>query len=281
MDVYTNRESLSIALSPFRTQKKIGFIPTMGALHTGHLSLMQRALKENDCIVVSIFVNPTQFDNKEDLDKYPQTLEQDILLISELKGNIFIYTPIASELYSGNVVSEIYSFGKLENEMEGKHRKGHFAGVATVVNLLFLAVAPDSAYFGEKDFQQLQIIKKLVNKKKLSIQIVGCPIIREKNGLAMSSRNKRLNAKQFEAAASINKLLNEVKQRFHKLSIPDLKKLVMERFLNNDLLQIEYFEIANEKTLKSAKRKRNNISYRAFIAIHAENIRLIDNIALN
>jgi len=281
MDVYTNRESLSIALSPYRAQKKIGFVPTMGALHTGHISLMQRALKENDCIVVSIFVNPTQFDNKEDLDKYPKSLEHDILLISELKGNIFIYTPVASELYNGSVVSKKYSFGKLENEMEGKHRKGHFAGVATVVNLLFLAVAPDSAYFGEKDFQQLQIIKKLVNKEKLSIRIVGCPIIREKNGLAMSSRNKRLNAKQFKAAASINKILNEVKQKFHKLSISDLNKLVMERFLTNDLLEIEYFEIANEKTLKTAKRKRNNISYRAFIAIYAENVRLIDNIALN
>jgi len=281
MGIYTNRESLSLALLPWKHQKKIGFVPTMGALHHGHLSLVKKAMDENDCVVVSIFVNPTQFDNKGDLKKYPRTLEADIALLSQIKGPIYIFVPEASELYNGQVVSKNYYFGNLENEMEGKHRKGHFDGVGTVVNLLFRAVMPDRAYFGEKDFQQLQIIRKLVAIEKLSVEIVSCPIVREKNGLAMSSRNKRLNANQLEIASIISKTLFEVRQNFNTLSIAKLNKLVSERFLKNDLLELEYFEIAYEKTLKTVKRKQINNTYRAFIAVYAGEVRLIDNMALN
>jgi pantoate--beta-alanine ligase len=281
MKIYTDRKSLSNTLLPLRQKKNIGFVPTMGALHMGHLSLVQQALEENDCVVVSIFVNPTQFDNQEDLKKYPRTLDADLTLLSQLKGTVYIFAPNAKDLYNGQVKSKKYSFGNLENEMEGKHRKGHFDGVGTVVHLLLKAVAPQKAYFGEKDFQQLQIIKKLAAIEKLPVKIVGCPIVREKNGLAMSSRNKRLSSQQFEAAALIHNTLLEVKNQFNKLSISKLNQLVAERFLKNELLRLEYFEIANEKTLKAAKRKHNNNSYRAFIAVFAGEVRLIDNMALN
>lgn len=281
MDVYTNRESLSTALLPFRKGKKIGFVPTMGALHKGHLSLVKQALAENECVVVSVFVNPTQFDNKADLEKYPRDLEADVKFLSQLEGTLFVFAPDASNLYNGLVMSKKYNFGNLEHEMEGKHRKGHFDGVGTVVNLLFRAVAPNQAYFGEKDFQQLQIIKKLVAIEKLPLRIVSCPIVREPNGLAMSSRNKRLTEQQVTEAVLINKTLSEVKEKFSTLSIPALNKLVMERFLKNTSLELEYFEIANEQTLKTAKRKHKSSTYRAFIAVYAGQIRLIDNMRLS
>jgi pantoate--beta-alanine ligase len=281
MIVYNNRDSLSKALLPFRQNKKIGLIPTMGALHSGHLTIIAQALEENDCAVVSIFVNPTQFDKKADLIKYPRNLDLDVKLISKLKGTVLVYAPEASKLYSGNIVSKNYSFGNIENEMEGKYRKGHFDGVGTVVNLLFRDVSPDFAYFGEKDFQQLQIVRKLVEIENLPVQIVGCTIVREKSGLAMSSRNKRLNTTQFEAADLINKTLLEVKQKFDNLSISKLNELVQERFLKNEHLKLEYFEIANVKTLKTAKHRFKKNDYRAFIAVFVGPVRLIDNVALN
>lgn len=281
MIVYNDRDSLSKALLPYRQHKKIGLIPTMGALHNGHLTIIKQALEDNDCVVVSIFVNPTQFDKKEDLIKYPRNLDLDVKLISKLEGTIFIYAPEASNLYSGSIASKNYSFGNIENEMEGKYRKGHFDGVGTVVNLLIRDVSPDYAYFGEKDFQQLQIVRKLVEIENLCVEIVGVPIVREKSGVAMSSRNKRLSPAQFEAAIVINKTLLEVKQKFDKLSISKLNELVKERFLINEHLKLEYFEVANVKTLKTAKHKFKNNDYRAFIAVFAGNVRLIDNIALN
>ena len=281
MNVYNDRDSISQALLPYRKSKKIGLVPTMGALHEGHLTIIKQALKQNDCVVVSIFVNPTQFDNKADLKKYPRTIEADISLLSTLNSNVLVFIPEASELYQGPIVSKKYSFGKLQNEMEGKHRKGHFDGVGTVVNLLLRAVSPDNAYFGEKDFQQLQIVRKLVEIEALSVNIVGCAIVREKNGIAMSSRNKRLSPKQFEAAVLINKTLVEVKQKFDSLSISKLNELAKERFLTSDILKTEYFVIANTKTLKTAQRKRKNNKYRAFVAVFAGEVRLIDNMALN
>jgi pantoate--beta-alanine ligase len=281
MIVYNDRDSLSKALLPFRQHKKIGLIPTMGALHYGHLTIIKQALEDNDCVVVSIFVNPTQFDKKADLMKYPRNLDLDVKLISQLEGTILIYAPEASKLYSGNITSKNYSFGNIENEMEGKYRKGHFNGVGTVVNLLLRDVSPDYAYFGEKDFQQLQIVRKLVEIEDLCVEIVGCPIVREESGVAMSSRNKRLSPTQFEAAVAINKALLEVKQKFDNLSILKLNEIVKERFLKNEHLKLEYFVIANTKTLKTVKHKLKKNSYRAFIAAFAGEVRLIDNIALN
>lgn len=281
MIVCNDRDSLSKALLPYRKQKNIGLIPTMGSLHDGHLTIIKQALEENDCAVVSVFVNPTQFDKKADLIKYPRNLDLDVKLMSKLKGTIIVYAPEASELYKGNIVSKSYNFGNIENEMEGKYRKGHFDGVGTVVNLLLQVVSPDVAYFGEKDFQQLQIVRKLVAIENIPVKVSGFTIVREKSGLAMSSRNKRLTPVQFDAAALINKTLLEVKQQFSELSISKLNELVENRFLEDQHLKLEYFEVANIQTLKTAKHKLKKHKYRAFIAAFAGEIRLIDNMALN
>ncbi|MEZ4818281.1 MAG: pantoate--beta-alanine ligase [Flavobacteriaceae bacterium] len=280
--VYHTQLSLKKKLEGYISpQKKVGLVPTMGALHKGHLSLVKKALEMNDLVVVSIFVNPTQFDNPSDLKKYPRTLEADVTLLKSLKGNLFIYVPEASDLYGTQVISKKYQFGGIEKQMEGKFRKGHFDGVGTVLNLLFRAVMPTHAYFGEKDFQQLQIVKKLVEIEKLPIKIIGCPIKRESHGLAMSSRNKRLSEKQFKEAVLIYKTLKEIQENFDQTSIAKLHKMVETKFVKNPGLTLEYFEIAAIKNLKPAQRKIKGNTYRAFIAAFAGEVRLIDNIALN
>jgi len=272
-----NKEIASVK----RKNKTIGFVPTMGALHHGHLTLVSRALEENDIVVVSIFVNPTQFDKPADLKKYPRTMDVDADLLKTLKGPIYIYAPLPSDLYGDNLVSKKYNFGGLEHQMEGRFRPGHFDGVGTVLNLLFRAIKPDHAYFGEKDFQQLQIANKLVEIEDLPTKIVGCPIVREESGLAMSSRNKRLSPKLLEEAVLIHHMLVEVKKYFGQSSIAKLSIIVEKAFRENEHLELEYFEIANINNLKTAARKRAGIKYRAFIAAFAGGVRLIDNIALN
>lgn len=288
MVIHTQKKSLVQALSSANIAElkagkndKIGFVPTMGALHKGHISLIKRALSENNIVVVSIFVNPTQFNNDADLQRYPRTPEDDISLLKNLKGEIIVYLPEVSDLYDSEVSAKNYNFEGLEKEMEGKHRNGHFDGVGTILEKFFRIIEPDAAYFGEKDFQQLQIVRKLVEVEKLPVKIVGCPILREQNGLAMSSRNKRLSSKQFEEATLIYKVLNEVTEKFSSSSIKDLNELVAERFLQNGILNLEYFEIANEKNLKTAKRKNKDSKYRAFVAAFAGEVRLIDNMSLN
>ena len=282
MKIHNSKTSLKTTLLPFKKNKKsIGFVPTMGALHKGHLSLVKQALKENDCVVVSIFINPTQFDNQADLEKYPKTLENDLILLYSISKKIIVFSPIASELYNQNISSKSYIFSGIEKEMEGKHRAGHFDGVGTVLNLLFRVVTPNKAYFGEKDFQQLQIVKELVKIENLPINITGCPIVREKNGLAMSSRNKHLSEEEFEEAALIYLTLNKVKEKFHDLTFKNLNQLVENEFKKSDFFTLEYFEIANSSTLKTDENKLKNIRYRAFIACFIGGIRLIDNMALN
>lgn len=280
MAIYTQNDSLKEALSKFRKGKTIALVPTMGALHEGHLSLIQKALTENDCVVVSIFVNPTQFNNSADLNRYPRTLEADLALLSSLNAPLIVYAPDVSELYPKQITSSHYEFGGLEIEMEGKHRQGHFDGVGTIVSLLFKIIQPDTAYFGEKDFQQLQIIKTLVKIEKTPVKIIGCPIVREENGLAKSSRNKLLDKKQLQEASIISKTLKEVRSKFNTHTISQLNKMVRERFLKASL-ELEYFEIANEENLKTAKRKQKNTKYRGFIAAFAGPVRLIDNMPLN
>ncbi len=282
MKLYKNKVELQHILKPFFDQKKsLGFVPTMGALHEGHLSLVNEALEENDCVVVSIFVNPTQFDKKSDLKKYPRSLENDIDLLNSIHGDIIVFAPDATHLYGEHILSKPYSFSGLEFEMEGRHRAGHFDGVGTVLNLLFRIIRPNKAYFGQKDFQQLQIVKKLVEIEQLPITIVGCPIMREQNGVAMSSRNRRLNASQLNQAAMIYRTLKDVQNRFDQTSISKLKTRVKTLFEEHPEFELEYFEIANVNTLKSAERKRKTNTYRAFIAAWIGGVRLIDNIALN
>lgn len=262
------------------TNSTIGFVPTMGALHQGHLSLMQQSLAENQHTVVSIFVNPTQFNNAEDLEKYPRTLEEDTKKITQLDPNIIIYAPTVDDIYEGKVTSQDFDFDGLENQMEGKFRPGHFNGVGTIVKRLFEIVSPDNAYFGEKDFQQLQIVKKMVSKNHLNVKIIGCNIFRETNGLAMSSRNERLSAEEREKAAIIYQTLLEAKEKFKTQDCTEVKNWVNTIFESNDMFDLEYFEIADEETLIPCEKQSKDKNYRAFIAVFVNNIRLIDTISL-
>ncbi len=279
MKVFKESKLLQTFLTQKYINQSVGFVPTMGALHKGHLSLIEIAQKENQIIVVSIFVNPTQFNNTVDLLKYPKTLKDDLALL-EKESNIIVYAPTVDDIYPEGEISESFDFDGLEFEMEGKFRPGHFEGVGTVVKRLFEIVKPTNAYFGEKDFQQLQIIKKIVSRLGLPINIVSCPIFREPNGLAMSSRNKRLNKNQQEEAYLIYKTLQLVKAEFDKTSLKELNRKVSQIFNSSKYLKLEYFTIANEATLKSDAQIVNTNSYRAFMAVFAGEVRLIDNIAL-
>ncbi|MDT0557863.1 pantoate--beta-alanine ligase [Ichthyenterobacterium sp. W332] len=282
MKIFYNKKDLRAYLGTSRSDSEtVGFVPTMGALHEGHLSLIEKGLSQNALVVVSIFVNPTQFNNAEDLKNYPRTLERDVTLLKTLsKDKIVVYAPTVEDIYSDLVISESFSYDGLEHEMEGKFRAGHFDGVGTIVKRLLDIVEPESAYFGEKDFQQLMIIKKLAEKHNIPVKIVGCKIHREVDGLAMSSRNERLKPEYRNAAPFIYKTLKSAKQKFGTKSANKVTEWVINQFANHGLLELEYFTIADEKTLKPIKRRSNTKKYRAFIAVFADDIRLIDNIAL-
>ena len=282
MPIFYGKVALIESLKSINTPNStIGFVPTMGALHQGHLSLMQQSLVENSSTVVSIFVNPTQFNNPEDLSKYPRTLESDIAKIIGLSPDIILYAPSIDDIYDGEVLSQPFDFDGLENQMEGKFRPGHFDGVGTVVKRLFEIVTPTNAYFGEKDFQQLQIVKKMVSKNNLEVNVIGCAIYRESNGLAMSSRNERLTDQQRENGSLILKTLNLAKEKFKSNSAKAVTQWVEESFTARTSFKLEYFQIADETTLKPCLRKNNTKKYRAFIAVTVNNIRLIDTISLN
>ncbi|MEN8125768.1 MAG: pantoate--beta-alanine ligase [Bacteroidota bacterium] len=280
MEVFTKVYPLQKYLSNINKSKSIGFVPTMGALHKGHLSLIERAQSENDVTVVSIFVNPTQFDKKEDLSTYPRTQQKDIDLLNSIDCNV-VFIPLTEDIYLNKVESQNFDFGGLEKVMEGSFRNGHFDGVGTVVKRLFEIVRPTNAYFGEKDFQQLQIIKKMVEVENLPVNIIGCDIYREDDGLAMSSRNGRLNEEQRKEAPLIYQTLLKAQELFPNNSIRDVKEMVKNTFENNTYLNLEYFEIADIKSLTPTDLKNKNIKYRGFIAVFADTVRLIDNIALN
>ncbi len=238
MKIFKKRDQLKSFLTTSKKNKKtIGFVPTMGALHKGHLFLIEQAKKKNGLVVASIFVNPTQFNNQEDLDNYPKTLEKDIELLESVSCDV-LFVPTVKEIYDENVVSDKFDFDGLEHEMEGKFRVGHFDGVGTIVKTLFEIVTPKNAYFGEKDFQQLQIIKKLVAKHQLPISIKGCEIFRENDGLAMSSRNARLTLEQRNAAPLIYKILKSVKKKFQHESVEEISEWVENQFKNHPILQL-------------------------------------------
>jgi len=282
MQIIKEKAALQQVISGLKSNgTTIGFVPTMGALHEGHLSLVQQAARKCDLVVVSIFINPTQFDNPLDLQNYPRTLDSDVELLDTLGLNVIVFAPNAFELYGDAIKSEHFEYDGLEFEMEGKFRTGHFDGVGTVVKKLFEIVQPDMAFFGEKDFQQLQIIKKLTEKHQLPIEVIGCPIDRESNGLARSSRNERLSAQERENAAFIYKTLQTVKDKFGTENANIITKWVIDEFKLHPFLKLEYFEIADSNTLKTLHNKLPDANYRAFIAVYAGDVRLIDNIALN
>lgn len=282
MLIFSKKAELNQHLIQKRSSNSsVGFVPTMGALHDGHLSLLKQSLENNDITVISIFVNPTQFNNPEDLLKYPRTLDADVEKIKSVSDSIIVYAPTVEDIYEGNTTSQHYDFDGLEHQMEGKFRPGHFDGVGTVVKRLFEIVQPNYAYFGEKDFQQLQIVKKLVEKEKIPVTIIGCPIFREKNGLAMSSRNERLTQEERSRASIIYKTIKKAQSLFGTKSAKEVSEFVTKAFLNNSTFELEYFEIADEATLLPCKRKNKNKKYRAFIAVFVNKIRLIDTISLN
>lgn len=258
--------------------KSIGFVPTMGALHEGHLSLMDYANNENDIVVVSVFVNPAQFNNPDDLKKYPRDLKGDLHKM-EKKGIDMVFSPPVNEIYPDNEIKKTYHFGHLDKIMEGLYRPGHFNGVALVVHKLFEIISPHRAYFGEKDYQQLAVIKKLVEQENLQIEVIGCPIVRESDGLAMSSRNKRLSEEEREVAPVLYQTLKKAYEMKREKTVNEVKRFVEQEINNTNGMELEYFEIADSKTLTPVEEWKQSESPRAFIAAYLGNVRLIDNMA--
>lgn len=258
---------------------ELGFVPTMGALHAGHLALVERAMAENQRVVASIFVNPLQFNNPTDLQHYPRTLEQDLALL-ESAGCHAVFCPDTREMYPQ--VPELgYDFGEMEQVLEGRYRPGHFRGVAIVVRELFRLVQPQRAYFGEKDYQQLQIIRQLVKKENLPLQIIACPTVRETDGLAMSSRNQRLDHEHRQQAPKIYKTLVQARQLQGKLTVPQICQWVQEQINHSPLMQLEYFEIVDAQSLLPLEQISPGIKAIACIAVYLGQVRLIDNLFFN
>lgn len=253
-----------------------GFVPTMGALHPGHISLITKARKESDFVISSIFVNPTQFNNPEDLKHYPRTESKDVEMLQDAHTDL-VFIPYVAEIYP-EPDKRVFDFGNLEKVMEGSFRPGHFNGVAQVVSRLFDIVRPNKAFFGEKDFQQLAIIKQMVEQLKMNVEIVPCPIMREPDGLAMSSRNMRLNQEERKNAALISKVLFESKNKFKHLTVDETKEFVIRTINENPFLKVEYFEISEIKTLQPITTWGEDGSQIGCIAVIVGPVRLIDNI---
>lgn len=261
-----------------------GFVPTMGALHEGHLSLVKLAKKTCAIITVSIFVNPNQFNDKEDLKNYPRNIEKDLTLLKRVMGkDDVVFIPEVSEIYPEEDTRR-FDFGNLDKVMEGEHRPGHFNGVAQVVSRLFSIVMPDIAYFGQKDFQQLTIIKELVRQTGSTVKITSCPIVREKDGLAMSSRNQLLEPEIRKRAPVIFRTLSEAAAMGKTSEIDDIKNYVIEKINRTEGFTIEYFEIADDVELKPVQNRaglKQGMRYYGCIAAKAGKIRLIDNIEIS
>ena len=275
-------DELKEILAPaYQSKLTIGFVPTMGALHEGHLNLVKRALFKSEVVVVSIFVNPTQFNDPTDLEVYPRTLESDLDQLRSLSDQLIVFHPEVTALYTDQPQSRSFDFKGLDKVMEGAYRPGHFDGVATAVELLFKAVRPTVAYFGEKDFQQTLIVKALVKQERLQVRIEVCPTTRELNGLARSSRNERLSAQGRVKAAFIYQQLKWAKRRFSSMEFDAIREAVSRAFKDVEDWTLEYFEIAEVPSLEHSVYRKKNKKYRAFIAAKLEGVRLIDSIALN
>jgi len=277
----TKHEVNSLISNSVKLNQTLGLVPTMGALHQGHLSLISEALLNNDIVWVTIFVNPTQFNNKEDLNNYPKNLRNDLDLIKKISNKINVFCPSVSEIYNGEPLLKKYDFDQLDLELEGRFRTNHFNGVATIVSKLFKLFKPLNAYFGEKDFQQTQIINRLINLEKNNVNMIICSTVREKNGLALSSRNKLLSSKNKKKSSIIYENLVFLKKAFNKKN----NKLNIEKIKSKinlfDDFEVEYLEIVNNKTLQIELEFNQNESYRAFICVNVNGVRLIDNVLLN
>ena len=256
--------------------RTIGLVPTMGALHQGHIDLIKDAGDQCDIVVISIFVNPTQFNDTSDLENYPREVEQDVEMIDQLDIETIIYTPSVEGIYGNSVETLDHDFGTIVQYMEGQYRQGHFGGVATVIKHLFDIVKPDKAFFGEKDYQQLRLIQQLVKKTGQPVEVIGCATSRDSSGLARSSRNKRLNKEQLKEAAIVPQALELARAHFRKKPIHEIKNEVKELFLGSNVV-LEYFEIAPISNLVPVDEPVRGEDHRAFIAAFVNGVRLIDN----
>jgi len=258
-----------------RQGKSIGLVPTMGALHEGHASLIRRSVSENEVTFVSVFVNPTQFNNKEDLAKYPRNLQRDAELLASI-GADFMFAPTPEEMYTAEEMQTTFAFdfGGLDRVMEGKMRPGHFNGVVQVVSKLFRLVEPDRAYFGEKDYQQLAIIRRMVTEMQFDLQIIGCPIVREESGLALSSRNERLSRAEKETAVNISRILKESLDYAKTHSVNETQQWVVAEINSIKGLEVEYYEIVDQTTLLPVSDFSHAIGC---VTVYCGPVRLIDN----
>ena len=279
--IYTQQKELHSVMETLKNQgKTIGLAPTMGALHEGHLSLIKKAKEENDIAVVSIFVNPTQFNNPTDLEKYPRTLTADVEKISEYSEEVIIFAPSVSDIYGEEVLAQPFDFAGLDKVMEGSSRPRHFDGVGTIVKKLFEIVMPDRADFGEEDYQQLLIIQQMVRQTGLPVTIVPCPIVRNSEGLALSSRNTLLSDAMRQRASFIYRTLLTAKERFATHTPAEVETWVVDTFAKESDFTLEYFTITDAHNLQHITTKEAGKEYRAFIVVYAEGVRLIDNISL-
>lgn len=282
MIICKTRDEISAAVAELRRQNKtLGFVPTMGALHNGHLSLVKKSMSENDCTAVSIFVNPTQFNNKHDLQTYPRTVDADVKLLEETGADI-AFVPSVETMYPEGLdnVTESYDFGFIGQVMEGAARPGHFNGVGIVVHRLFDLVKPDRAYFGMKDFQQIAIIREMVRQCNINIEIIPCPIVREDDGLALSSRNTRLNEEQRRQAVQISQTLFKAVDLVGEKSVDEVKEFVISTVNSVPLLDVEYFEIVDGYSLQTISSWNEAEWVVGCITVNVGDVRLIDNITL-
>ncbi len=277
MKSFSTVAQLQEALLPLR-DKTIGFVPTMGALHQGHISLVERARKECDIVVVSVFVNPTQFNDKNDLKNYPRTPEADAALL-EAAGVDFVLFPSVEEIYP-EPDTRVFDFGQIDKVMEGATRPGHFNGVAQVVSRLFAIVEPTKAYFGEKDFQQIAVIRAMVAQLGLTLEIIDCPIIRDVYGLARSSRNTLLTPEHRIAAPHIYKVLTQAVDKMAEMTPEQLTEWVVSQVESNPLLKVIYFQAVDALSLQQVANWEESERIQGCIAVQAGEIRLIDNIQL-
>ena len=277
MLVVSTIEQLRAFLASARAEgKSVGLVPTMGALHEGHASLVERSVAANDVTVVSVFVNPTQFNDKGDLERYPRTLEADCQLLEGL-GTDCVFAPSAEEVYP-EPDTRVFDFAPLDKVMEGIYRPGHFNGVAQIVSKLFMYVEPDRAYFGEKDFQQLAIIREMVRQMDFKLEIVGCPIVREQDGLALSSRNALLTPEQRSTALAISKALFESVEFAKSHTLAETKLMVEEAIAATEGLELEYYEIVDGNTLQPVSAWDDTDYVMGCITVYCGKVRLIDNI---
>ena len=280
MLVFRDNSTLQNHLKNLKNNNKIiGFVPTMGALHNGHLSLVKKSISQNDLTVVSIFINPTQFNNVNDLKTYPSDIDKDLELLRSISDKIIVFNPEPDEVYAGDIRLEKFNFNGLDRYMEGEFRGNHFVGVATVVSKLFSLIKADYAYFGEKDFQQVRIIENLIKEKKFKIKLIRCETIRSEDGLALSSRNNKLNFSSKKIATNLFKALNFAKEKIDVLCIDEIEQKISNNLSNFKEIELEYFVIADEKNLKPIKHKQDE-KCRAFIAAYVSGVRLIDNVKL-